>query len=151
MPRSKIRAEFGDKQGNKYSISFQGRITREKALRLLDIVELLGGMREFGDKPEWHRKRKMTKFEKIQLIIERHFPLSWFSSKEIQQVYEDEYNEPIPLSTASTYLSRLAARDFLVRKKRRRRIRYRLSAGILKSHWAKEKPSEKVSLRLRSR
>ncbi len=151
MPAQRIRVDFGDKHGNKYSISFQGRITREKALRLLDIVELLGGMREFGDKPEWHRKREMTKFERIQLMIEQHFPLSWFSSKEIQQVYEEEYNEPIPLSTVSTYLSRLTARDFLVRKERRRRIRYRLSAAILKSYWAKEKPSEKVSLRLRSR
>ena len=43
VPAKKIRVEiFND--GNRYTITFEGQVTRDKALRLLDLVELLGGM-----------------------------------------------------------------------------------------------------------
>lgn len=44
MPAKKMRVEVFDGGGNRYTITFDGQVTREKALRLLDIVELLGGM-----------------------------------------------------------------------------------------------------------
>ncbi len=43
MPARKIRVELFDSDGNRYTIAFEGQVTRDKALRLLDLVELLGG------------------------------------------------------------------------------------------------------------
>ena len=44
MPARKMRVELFDSEGNRYTVAFEGQITRDKALRLLDLVELLGGM-----------------------------------------------------------------------------------------------------------
>ena len=43
MPARKMRVELFDSDGNRYTIAFEGQVTRDKALRLLDLVELLGG------------------------------------------------------------------------------------------------------------
>ena len=43
MPARKMRVELFDNEGNRYTVAFEGQITRDKALRLLDLVELLGG------------------------------------------------------------------------------------------------------------
>ncbi|MQY62308.1 hypothetical protein GH146_03345 [archaeon] len=42
MPTKKIRVEIFN-NGDRYTITFEGQVTRDKALRLLDLVELLGG------------------------------------------------------------------------------------------------------------
>ncbi len=44
LPAKKMRVELFDSEGNRYTVAFEGQITRDKALRLLDLVELLGGM-----------------------------------------------------------------------------------------------------------
>ena len=38
MPARKMRVELFDNEGNRYTIAFEGQITREKAIRLLDLV-----------------------------------------------------------------------------------------------------------------
>ena len=58
MPARKMRVELFDSEGNKYSVSFEGEITRDKAMRLLDLVELLGGGPSAGSNPStvpWDR------------------------------------------------------------------------------------------------
>ena len=37
MPARKMRVELFDSEGNRYSISFEGQVTRDKAVRLLDL------------------------------------------------------------------------------------------------------------------
>lgn len=141
MPVHKIHVDIYDKMGEKYTITFQGLVTREKAIRLLDLVELLGGMREFGKVPRWARyKENLTKFERVKLIVEKHYPLTWFSSKDIQSTYFEEFKKPIRLSTVSTYLSRMTDRGFLVKNDQGKRIRYKLATGIIKRFWQKGKP-----------
>lgn len=104
MPTRKTRVEVFDENGNRYAITFQGCVTREKALRILDIVELLGGMRGFS--PKWGRSiSELSKYDKVRLVIDKHFPIVWFSSREVQFIYEEGFKEPISLSTVSTYLS----------------------------------------------
>jgi hypothetical protein len=44
MSSRKMRVESYDESGNRYTITFEGSVTREKALRIFDIVELLSGM-----------------------------------------------------------------------------------------------------------
>lgn len=122
MPAKKVRIEIFN-NGDHYTITFEGQVTREKALRLLDLVELLGGMPTM---PLSKRSAsELPKIEKVRLVTEKKFPIGWFSSKEAQSAYEEQFNEPIRLSTVSTYLSRLADRGILTKSGTSNQRRYR--------------------------
>ncbi|HKM59678.1 MAG TPA: hypothetical protein VJY36_02275, partial [Candidatus Bathyarchaeia archaeon] len=110
MPARKMRVELFDNDGNRYTIAFEGQVTRDKALRLLDLVELLGGAP--SENPNSSPNSALTsslvsRFEKVHVVIQKSFPMIWFSSKDIQSMYEQDLKEPIGLSTVSTYLSRM--------------------------------------------
>ena len=131
MPARKMRVEVFDDDGNRYTVAFQGRVTQEKALRILDIVELLGGMR--GISPKWNRNiSELSKYDKVRLVIDKHFPIIWFYSKEVHAIYEEEFKEPISLSTVSTYLSRMAERGVLIKNRVSGRRKYRMLTQIVK-------------------
>ena len=136
MPGKKMRIEISN-NGDRYTIIFQGQITREKALRLLDLVELLGGMSPVNDKKN-HFSSEVSKIDKVRLVAEKNFPVTWFSSKELKAIYEQEYNEPIRLSTASTYLSRLSDRGFFIKKYVSNHLRYRILTAISKYNVSKK-------------
>ena len=128
MPARKMRVELFDSEGNRYTVSFEGQVTREKALHLLDLVELLGGVSGGEANTDIsNRTREYSKYDRARLIIQRHFPLVWFSSKEVQSVYEQELKEPIGLSTVATYLSRMADRGVLVKMRASRHLKYRMA------------------------
>jgi len=126
-----MRVEVFDDNGNRYTITFQGRVTREKAIRILDIVELLGGMRGFSPK-RGRSTSRLSKYDKVRLVIDKDFPTVWFSSGEVQSIYEEEFKEPISLSTVSTYLSRMADRGFLIKNQASGRRKYRMVTEIMK-------------------
>jgi len=130
MPTKKMRIEiFND--GDRYTITFEGQVTRDKALRLLDLVELLGGMPTVNSESS-RPISEIPKIEKVRLAAEKNFPVGWFSSTDIQSAYEKQFNEPIRLSTASTYLSRLADRGFFIKKGASNQLRYRIMTAISK-------------------
>jgi len=132
MPVKKMRVEVFDGGGNRYTITFEGNVTREKALRLLDLVELLGGMPSVNPNlPE--TTSAYSKFDKLRSILEKHFPIVWFSSRDAQLVYEQKFKEPISLSTVSTYLSRLADRGVLAKSGTLNRRRYRIMTRFSQS------------------
>jgi hypothetical protein len=126
MPARKMKVDVFDTGGNRYSITFEGQVTRDKALRLLEIVELLGGM-PGGNPAESKPVSEMTKQDKVRFLVEKNFPLVWFSSKEVQTLYERELKEPISLSTVSTYLSRMAERGSLLKTQMANKKRYRIT------------------------
>jgi hypothetical protein len=133
MPARKMRVELFDNDGNRYTIAFEGQVTRDKALRLLDLVELLGGAP--SENPTSNPTSALTnsllsRFDKVQVIIQKSFPLIWFSSKDIQSVYEQDLKEPIGLSTVSTYLSRLASKGMLLRTGGPNNLKYRTAPNI---------------------
>jgi hypothetical protein len=128
MPAKKMRVEVFDEEGNRYDITLEGRVTKEKALCLLDIVELLGSVHNAESLPQ--RNSNASKFDKIRSIIENSFPLKWFSSKDILLAYEHEFKEPIPLSTVSTYLARMVDRGFLLRKGAVHTLKYRMATDL---------------------
>jgi len=132
MPARKIRLEVFDSSGNRYAVTFDGAVTREKALRLVDLVELLGGIPSV-DSTSTFKTPNLTKFDKLRLMVEKHFPIVWFSSKDVQFVYEEEFKEPIGLSTVSTYLSRMADRGILARNETSNRRQYRMITEISRS------------------
>jgi hypothetical protein len=128
MPAKKMRVEiFND--GDRYTITFEGQVTRDKALRLLDLVELLGGMSTVNADLQ-KSVSEMPKIQKVRLAAEKSYPVGWFSSKELQSEYEKQFNEPIRLSTISTYLSRLSDRGFFLKQGASNQLRYRLITSI---------------------
>jgi hypothetical protein len=133
MPARKIRVELFDSDGNRYTVAFEGQVTRDKALRLLDLVELLGGTP--GENLSTNAgpnlpNRALSLFEKVQMVIQKNFPLIWFSSKDIQSVYEQELKEPVGLSTVSTYLSRMTSKGLLLRTGGPNNLKYRTIPNI---------------------
>ncbi|MEM3770182.1 MAG: hypothetical protein QXG76_03230 [Candidatus Bathyarchaeia archaeon] len=128
VPARKMRIEVFDSEGNKYSVAFEGQITRDKALRLLDLVELLGGVTASGANSGFNLTTvEKSKYDKLLAVLQRHFPMVWFSSKEVQAAYEQEFNEPINLSTVATYLSRMAGRGVLVKTGASNRLKYKIA------------------------
>jgi hypothetical protein len=133
MPARKMRVELFDSEGNRYTIAFEGQITRDKALRLLDLVELLGGMPGEGAPSgagSALASNTLSRFEKVRLVIQKSFPLVWFSSKDIQAVYEQELKEPIGLSTVSTYLARMTNRGLLLRTGGSNNLKYKVTSNV---------------------
>ena len=130
MPARKMRIELFDNEGNRYNISFEGQVTRDKAIRLLDLVELLGGMPGTNHSVDSAAGRKASRFEKVRLIIQKKHALVWFSSKEIQTTYEQEFKEPISLSTVSTYLLRMTNRGLLLRGGEGNNLRYKIVTSL---------------------
>ena len=132
MPTRKIRVELFDSEGNRYSISFEGQVTRDKAVRLLDLVELLGGAPGSGESLEFNPAipSEPSKYDKVRLIVQKHFPVVWFSSREVQTIFEQEYKEPIGLSTVATYLARLAGRRLLSKAGPSNNLRYKITTSI---------------------
>ena len=112
VPTRKLKLDINDGEGNKISITITGKLNRDKILQVLDFVELLNGSSTSTEK---RFIADLSKFEKLQLIIERKFPIGWFTSQELMIAYEDVLDEPIGLSTVSTYLYRLAEKRILVR------------------------------------
>ena len=133
MPARKIRVELFDSDGNRYTIAFEGQVTRDKAMRLLDLVELLGGTpgeTSTSNVGTALPSRVLSRFEKVQIVIQKNYPLVWFSSKDIQSTYEQELNEPVTLSTISTYLSRMATKGILLRTGGQNNLKYKTVPNI---------------------
>jgi hypothetical protein len=129
MATRKMRVEVFDGEGNKYTVAFEGQISREKAIRLLDLVELLGGVpSDGGSQPT--SNDDVSKYEKVRALIRKHFPLVWFSSRDIQPAYEQEYEEIIGLSTVGTYLARMTNKGFLVKAGSSKSLKYKLAVSL---------------------
>jgi hypothetical protein len=129
MPTKKMRVELLDGEGNRYTIAFEGQITREKALQLFDLVELLGAVPTGGSNVEQaiaDGGNILSKYDKVRMVVQKHFPLVWFSSREVQTVYEQEVKEPIGLSTTATYLARLTNKGMLNKAGVSNSLKYKL-------------------------
>jgi hypothetical protein len=130
-----MRVELSDSDGNRYTVAFEGQITREKVLRLMDLVELLGGApneSETSGPATTLATESHSKFDKVRIVTTKCFPLVWFTSREAQLAYEQEFKEPIGLSTAATYLSRLASKGMLMRTGPPNNLKYKLAQNALK-------------------
>jgi hypothetical protein len=133
MPVNKMRVEIFDKEGNRYTVAFDGQITRDKTLRILDIAELLGGMsneNQTTSSSAISLPNVLSRFEKVQQVIQKNFPIVWFVSKDVQLVYEQELKEPISLSTVSTYLARMTNKGLLIRTGTGNSVKYKAAPNL---------------------
>ncbi len=111
MARKRIRIDVEDTDGTKYDIKLEGNVTRDKILKVFEMMDLMN-IEEGTETTNLD-----TIGAKILNIIDKHFPIGKFTSNEILEKYEDEYNEPIKLSVVSTYLSRFNSKGKIERSK----------------------------------
>lgn len=109
MPRKRIRIDLEDNEGAKFNFSVEGNVTREKVLKIFELLDLMN-----IEEPQ-----KAAQLDsvggKIWNIIDKYFPVGKFTSSVLLEKFEDEYNEPIKLSVISTYLSRFSSRGRIER------------------------------------
>ncbi len=118
MAKKRIRIDMEDADGAKYDIKLEGNVTREKVLKIFEMMDLMN----IEQGPETPNLDSIG--GKIWNIIDKHFPVGKFTSNEILEKYEDEYEEPIKLSVISTYLSRFTSKDKIERSKKGREWAY---------------------------
>jgi len=111
MAKKRIRIDMEDSDGAKYDIKIEGNVTREKVLKIFEMMDLMN-IEEGPDALNLD-----STGSKIWNIVDKHFPVGKFTSSTILEKYEDEYNEPIKLSIISTYLSRFANKNRIERSK----------------------------------
>ena len=112
--RKKIKIELEDDEGTKYTISLEGKLSRDKLMKAAELLEIMdvpveSGLEKTNDGSSF--------FGKVQKLIEDEFSGGDFSSSDVAREYEEKYNQPVRLSTISTYLSRLADKEYLRREK----------------------------------
>ena len=120
MARKRIRIDLEDSDGAKYNFSLEGNVTREKMLKIFELMNLMNI--EEPDAP--------TQLDsigaKIWSVIDTNFPLGKFTSSMILEKYEDQFEEPIKLSVISTYLSRFAVKGKVAREKQGKEWAYQI-------------------------
>lgn len=109
-----------DSDGAKYDIKLEGNVTRDKVLKIFEMMDLMN----IEEGPEALNLDSIG--SKIWHIIDKQFPVGKFTSTEILEKYEDEYNEPIKLSIISTYLARFAQKGRVQRAKSGREWTYQV-------------------------
>ena len=113
--RKRVKVEITDGEGTTYSLAMQGRFSQEKVMRMMELVDLLGQGNQ--NMPDAALPNESTTYGRILKLIQTSYQAREFSSADIARDYEDSHASPIPLSTVSTYLSRLADRGVLKRQK----------------------------------
>ncbi len=120
MARKRIRIDLEDTDGAKYNFSLEGNVTREKMLKIFELMDLIN-----IEEPE-ESVQLDSVGAKIWNIVDKYFPLGKFTSNMILEKYEDEYGEPVKLSVISTYLSRFALKGRIGREKKGKEWAYQV-------------------------
>lgn len=118
MAKKRIRIDLEDSEGAKYNFNLEGNVTREKILKIFELMDLMN----IEDSQESPPADSVG--AKIWYIVDKFFPVGKFTSTAILEKYEDEYNEPIKLSIISTYLSRFSLKGKIERMRTGREWTY---------------------------
>jgi len=104
MAKKRIRIDMEDSDGARYDIKIEGNVTRDKVLKIFEMMDLMN----IEDEQEVTNMDSVG--SKIWHIVDKFFPVGKFTSTNILEKYEDEFNEPVKLSVISTYLSRFSSK-----------------------------------------
>lgn len=135
MKPRRFKLEFYDDEGVKHAITVDGQITREKVGKLLDLVEVMAGTPRATASV---LSVSPHKFDRLASTIISGLKEKTFTASEAKEVFESKFSEKIPISTVSTYLSRLTDRGILQRTVNGRTVSYRVSS---------EEPKQFLALR----
>ena len=108
----------------RHAITVDGPVTREKVGRILDLVEAMSGPPRASATALGFSSRKL---DRLASSILSHLKDTEFTSGEAKKMFEKTFSEKIPLSTVSTYLSRLADRGVLERLNEGARLHYKVT------------------------
>jgi MoxR-like ATPase len=123
MRPRRLKVEFYDPEGVRHSITIDGPVTREKVGKILDLIEL---MSETPQASATALALSPRKFDKLASTIVSQLKGRNFTSGEARKAFETSFREKIPLSTVSTYLTRLADRGALERRQEKLGLVYRV-------------------------
>ena len=120
MAKKRIRIDMEDSDGARYDIKLEGNVTKDKILKIFEMMDLM------NIEEEQEATNMDSVGSKIWNIIDKFFPMAKFTSTNILEKYEDEYNEPVKLSIISTYLSRFATKGRVNRTRTGREWTYQI-------------------------
>jgi hypothetical protein len=132
MNRKRIKIQLEDSDGGKYDFALEGNISKNKIIKLIEVLDLMETKSSDTnfENPKLREKEKVNLTSigsKIWYLIEQKFPHTAFTSSDILEIYEDDYQEPIQLSVVATYLSRYYDRAKLSRTKRGKEWLYKVA------------------------
>lgn len=126
--KKRFKIELEDAEGSKYNLSLEGNVSKEKVMKIMAFMDLLniesGGN---GEAETRSTKTPASVGDRIWSLVEGKFPYGGFTSTDILELYEDQYNEPIKLSIISTYLSRYSDRGRLARTRQGKEWVYKIA------------------------
>lgn len=120
MAKKRIRIDLEDSEGAKYNFNLEGNVTRDKILKIFELMDLMN-IEDSQESPQMD-----SVGGKIWYIVDKFFPVGKFTSSTILEKYEDEYNEPIKLSIISTYLARFSSKRKIERVRTGREWTYQV-------------------------
>jgi len=118
MVKKRIRIDIEDADGANFNLNLTGNITREKVLKAFELLDLMN-IEDVEESPQLD-----SLGAKIWHIVDKFFPTGKFTSSEVLEKYEDEYNEPVTLSKISVYLSRFSGKGKIERARTGREWSY---------------------------
>jgi hypothetical protein len=139
--KRKFKIELEDAEGSKYNLSLEGNVSKEKIMKIVEFMDLLNI--ESNGNGETLARAPASIGDRIWILVEGKFPYGGFTSTDILELYEDQYNEPIKLSIISTYLSRYSDRGRLARNRQGKEWVYK----ITRQQQAQPSPSASLDLR----
>jgi len=113
--RKKVKVEITDEEGTTYSLALHGKFSSEKLMRMMEVIDLLDKVDHgINNVPP---PNESSTYGKILRLIQTSYSTKEFSSADVARDFDDLHAGPIPLSTVSTYLARLADKGLLKRQK----------------------------------
>ena len=117
-----------DSDGARYNIKIEGNVTKEKVLKIFEMMDLM------NIEEEQQTTNMESVGSKIWHVVDKFFPMGKFTSTAVRDKYEDEFNEPVKLSVISTYLSRFSSKSKIDRVRTGREWTYQTIRISQKQH-----------------
>lgn len=106
----KIKIEFSDESGTKYSFNIEGT-SKDNINKLIDFAQSVA-------KPSQEESIAIdTNFAKLYGLLESRFRFGSFTSTDVLAAYQEDFRIQTSLSVISTYLSRMNSRGLLTRQR----------------------------------
>jgi len=112
--RKKIKIEVEDEEGTRYTLALEGKVSRDKILKAVDMLDVMDVPLDQGvERPT----SDGTFYGKVMSLIDAGLSTAEFSSSDVARALDERYNQPVRLSTVSTYLARMAEKGYLHRER----------------------------------
>ena len=111
--RKRIKIEVEDGEGTRYTLALEGKVSRDKLMKAVDMLETM----EIPVDYSYRAPDQGTFFGKVMTLIDTEFAAGDFSSSDVARGFEEKYDQSVKLSTISTYLARLADKQYIKRER----------------------------------